>query len=140
MAITQEQRIRLMRVKDFIVSHRFSESDWYNVGVLTDSYSTVDKHPRLLRSLSWGDNDYEGCVVQVLVKMVEKNEGNLDGIITYLKEKFPDDQNQLEDGMGAGTNIVLQNPKAGDRLSVCLPSGEACRTRWEWACFCGDGW
>lgn len=118
MAITQEQRIRLMRVKDFIVSHRFSESDWYNVGVLTDSYSTVDKHPRLLRSLSWGDNDYEGCVAQVLVKMVEKNEGNLDGIITYLKEKFPDDQNQLEDGMGAGTNIVLQNPKAGDRLSV----------------------
>lgn len=118
MAITQDQRIRLMRVKDFIVSHRFSESDWYNIGVLTNSYAEVDKHPRLLRSLSWGDDDYEGCVVQVLMKMVEKNEGNLDGITSYLKEKFPDDQVQLEDGMEAGTNIVLQNPRAGDRLSV----------------------
>lgn len=118
MPLTQEQRIRLMRVKDFIVSHHFSESDWYNIGVLTNSYTEVDNHPRLLRSLSWGDGDYEGCVVQVLVKMVEKSEGNLDGIITYLKEKFPDDQDQLEDGMGTGSNIVLQNPKAGDRLSV----------------------
>lgn len=116
--MTQEQRIRLMRVKDFIVSHHFSESDWYNIGVLTNSYAEVDNHPRLLRSLSWGDDDYEGCVVQVLVKMVEKNEENLGGIIAYLKEKFPDDQAQLEDGLEVGTNIVLQNPKAGDRLSV----------------------
>lgn len=118
MPLTQEQRIRLMRVKDFIVSHHFSESDWYNIGVLTNSYAEVDNHPRLLRSLSWGDGDYEGCVVQVLVKMVEKNEENLGGIIAYLKEKFPDDQAQLEDGLEAGANIVLQNPKAGDRLSV----------------------
>ena len=118
MAITQEQRIRLMRVKDFIVSHGFSESDWYNVGVLTDSYSTVEKHPRLLRSLSFGDDDYEGCVVQVLMKMVGKSEGNLDGIISYLKEKFPDDQSQLENGMGDEVNVALQNPKEGDRLSV----------------------
>lgn len=118
MPLTQEQRIRLMRVKDFIVSHHFSESDWYNIGVLTNSYAEVDNHPRLLRSLSWGDDDYEGCVVQVLVKMVEKNEESLGGIIAYLKEKFPDDQMQLEEGLEAGTNIVLQNPKAGDRLSV----------------------
>ena len=118
MPLTHEQRIRLMRVKDFIVSHHFSESDWYNIGVLTNSYAEVDNHPRLLRSLSWGDDDYEGCVVQVLVKMVEKNEENLGGIIAYLKEKFPDDQAQLEDGLEAGANIVLQNPKAGDRLSV----------------------
>lgn len=118
MPLTQEQRIQLMRVKDFIVSHHFSESDWYNIGVLTNSYAEVDNHPRLLRSLSWGDDDYEGCVVQVLVKMVEKNEENLGGIIAYLKEKFPDDQAQLEDGPEVGTNIVLQNPKAGDRLSV----------------------
>ena len=118
MPLTQDQRIRLMRVKDFIVSHCFSESDWYNIGVLTNSYAEVDNHPRLLRSLSWGDDDYEGCVVQVLVKMVEKNEESLGGIIAYLKEKFPDDQAQLEDGLEAGTNIVLQNPKAGDRLSV----------------------
>ena len=93
MPLTQDQRIRLMRVKDFIVSHCFSESDWYNIGVLTNSYAEVDNHPRLLRSLSCGDGD-------------------------YLKEKFPDDQAQLEDGLEAGTNIVLQNPKAGDRLSV----------------------
>lgn len=118
MPLTQEQRIRLMRVKDFIVSHHFSESDWYNIGVLTNSYAEVDNHPRLLRSLSWGDDDYEGCVVQVLVKIVEKNEESLGGIIAYLKEKFPDDQTQLEEGLEAGTNIVLQNPKAGDRLSV----------------------
>ena len=118
MPMTQEQRIRLMRLKNFIVSHRLSESDWHNIGVLTNSYAEVDKHPRLLRSLSWGDDDYEGCVVQVLMKMVEKNEGNLDEITSYLKEKFPDDQAQLEDGIKTGTSIVLQNPRVGDRLSV----------------------
>lgn len=118
MPITQEQRIRLMEVKDFIVSHAFSESDWYNIGVLTDSYSVVKHHPRLLRSIAFKDDDYEGCVVQVLMKMAEKNEKNLDGIISYLKEKFPDGSADLGRGAGIMSNAVLRNPKSGDSFSV----------------------
>ena len=36
----------------------FSESDWYTLGQLTGSLETVQSHGRLLRSLSFRDDDY----------------------------------------------------------------------------------
>lgn len=46
-----------MRLRDRIVKE-FRSSDWIEVGVLTDSSDVIEKHPRLLRSLSFGDDDY----------------------------------------------------------------------------------
>ena len=36
----------------------FSESDWKQLGYQTGTQDWIAKHPRLLRSLSWGDSDY----------------------------------------------------------------------------------
>jgi len=36
----------------------FSTSEWVEVGYLTASDQWIDRHPRLLRSLSWGGPDY----------------------------------------------------------------------------------
>ena len=44
----------------------FSESDWYTLGQLTGKLKVITEHPRLFRSLSFGDVDYEYCVAQVL--------------------------------------------------------------------------
>jgi len=38
----------------------------------------IESHPRLLRSLSFGDNDYESCVIEVLENMVRRNRDSLD--------------------------------------------------------------
>jgi len=56
MALSAEGR-RLLRLRDRIVKE-FRSSDWIEVGVLTDSSDVIEKHPRLLRSFSFGDDDY----------------------------------------------------------------------------------
>jgi len=38
-------------------------SRWTELGLLTDTTERIDNHPRLLRSLRFGDDDYEGCVL-----------------------------------------------------------------------------
>jgi hypothetical protein len=48
----------------------FTESDWIEVGYLTGASDVVTNHPRLLRSLGWGDDDYGACVLTVLEKIV----------------------------------------------------------------------
>jgi hypothetical protein len=44
----------------------FTESDWYAVGQLTGKLNVITEHPRLFRSLGFGDPDYEYCVAEVL--------------------------------------------------------------------------
>ncbi|MDF1755325.1 MAG: TIR domain-containing protein [Verrucomicrobiales bacterium] len=44
----------------------FTEGDWYTLGQITGKLDVVTDHPRLFRSLSFGDDDYDYCVAQVL--------------------------------------------------------------------------
>ena len=61
----------------------FSESDWYSLGQLTGSLETVQSHGRLLRSLSFGDDDYPCCVAEVLDSIFEKSPGAIDEVIDH---------------------------------------------------------
>jgi hypothetical protein len=38
-------------------------SKWTELGLLTDTKEQIDAHPRLLRSLRFRDDDYDGCVL-----------------------------------------------------------------------------
>lgn len=38
---------------------------WTELGLLTSTREQLQGHPRLLRSLNWGDDDYQGCVYDV---------------------------------------------------------------------------
>jgi len=38
-------------------------SRWTELGLLTDTTERIDNHPRLVRSLRFGDDDYEACVL-----------------------------------------------------------------------------
>ena len=81
----------LLKLKDVIVA-KFNQSHWQNLALITNCERIVDHHPRLIRSLSFRDDDYEGCVIQVLRSMVDADIGNLNSISEYLHEQFGDDR------------------------------------------------
>jgi hypothetical protein len=71
------------------VAANFGEENWAEVGLLTQSTDLIEGHHRLLRSLSWGDEDYSGNVLVVLRQIVERNRQTLPIIERYLDEKYP---------------------------------------------------
>ena len=44
----------------------FTESDWYTFGQICGKLDSVTGHPRLLRSMGFGDPDYEYSAAQVV--------------------------------------------------------------------------
>lgn len=48
------------------VSRQFTQSDWDELGYQTGEHDYITGHPRLRRSLHFGDDDYGDCVFQVL--------------------------------------------------------------------------
>lgn len=85
-----EQGNRILALRERIVSN-FGEENWEEVGLLTGSSEIIHGHSRLLRSLSWGDEDYSGNVLNVLTKIASQDEEFLDVIEGYLSSKFEDE-------------------------------------------------
>jgi hypothetical protein len=77
---------KLIEVKDQIVK-QFGKSEWLELGFSINCQDIVDDHERLLRSLSWGDPDYEGNVLEVLKQMTDRDPKNLKNIKEYLAHK-----------------------------------------------------
>jgi hypothetical protein len=65
----------------------FSSGDWRTLGAMTNCLDVITNHPRLLRSLSWGDEDYDGHATEMLVRILEG--GNLTLVEHYLTEHYP---------------------------------------------------
>lgn len=61
----------------------FSSSEWTELGCLTDTDEWIDRHPRLIRSLNWGDDDYKGHVLDALKHILEKDPENLVKLLEY---------------------------------------------------------
>jgi hypothetical protein len=61
----------------------FGSSEWTEIGYLTGTDEWIDKHPRLLRSLSWGDEDYKGHVFEALKHIIKKDPANLEILLQY---------------------------------------------------------
>lgn len=72
------------------ILEKFTSSDWANVGLLAESERIISGHPRLLRSLYFGDEDYAGNVVEVLRSIERMNPAGLNAIEQYLSETYPD--------------------------------------------------
>lgn len=74
----------------------FSESDWVLLGQITGSLKRITDHPRLLRSLSFGDDDYPYCVADVLTAIFEADSSLIPEIIDHFdidlwyQQKEPD--------------------------------------------------
>ena len=85
--VSPDDQRKLVLLKEDIVTH-FKGKDWADIGGLTGSSEVIQNHPRLLRSLSWDDEDYPEHVMSVLMVLVGRDLSNLKIIEDYLAEKF----------------------------------------------------
>jgi AbiJ N-terminal domain 5 len=71
------------------VQKKFNAGDWSELGFLTDSSDIINGHHRLLRSLDWGDEDYSGNILDVLVEMNARDPRLISQVLEYMDKKYP---------------------------------------------------
>jgi hypothetical protein len=79
--------IKLLELKRTI-SERFGKDNWLELGAVTNSLDIVQQHRRLLRSLDFHDDDYDGNVLEVLIQILKRDPNNAALVERYLEEKF----------------------------------------------------
>lgn len=85
---------RLIELRERVVSN-FDGGNWEELGLLTGASATIEGHYRLLRSLSWHDEDYAGNVLTVLRQIVERDPRALPVIESYLDQHFPGESHYI---------------------------------------------
>lgn len=110
----ERKRNKLILLIARCIEATFSESDWDELVYLTDGKEIIYGHPRLLRSLSFGDNDYRSNIFSVIESLFSKDSANI-GIITtqiklteWLKENYPKDFEELFGHTGSLLNEIEQ--------------------------------
>ncbi len=79
---------RLIALRERIVAN-FDAGNWEEIGLITGHSRAIDKHPRLLRSLNWQDEDYSGNVLNVLNTIATRDRNAIHVIESYVDEKYP---------------------------------------------------
>src|SRR5262249_179993 len=79
---------KIIALRQRVVAN-FDAGSWEEVGLLTGHSETIDTYPRLLRSLSWGDEDYGGNVLGVLRRIAETDPKAFRIIEKYVDDRFP---------------------------------------------------
>lgn len=74
----------VLALKRCMVS-KFDSENWDEVTYLINGRDIINSHPRLLRSLSFGDDDYPGCVLEVLGRLIDLDKGNFNILVDYCK-------------------------------------------------------
>lgn len=69
----------------------FDANNWEELGLLTGASELITGHPRLLRSLSFGDEDYSSHVLTVLRRLVEQAPQALPIIEGYVGRRLSGD-------------------------------------------------
>ncbi|MEM7689759.1 MAG: hypothetical protein AAF291_12125 [Pseudomonadota bacterium] len=89
MTVAPDTAKALLPIKRQVSAH-FGSSNWLELGTVTGALDVIQNHPRLLRALHFGDEDYEGCILDVLIKIVERDPQNITAIQEYLHDTFDD--------------------------------------------------
>jgi hypothetical protein len=106
---------RILQLKR-VIFKLFSESNWRELGLLSGCTEIIESHSRLFRSLHFGDDDYESCVIDVLEKMARVDIKNIDLIENYVVEV-----SEGTNGMADGCAVLNRYVCAPGVFSV--PSG-----------------
>jgi hypothetical protein len=61
----------------------FNSENWKEIGYMTDTIEWIKQHPRLLRSLAWGDDDYGGHVYDAIGYILQQDYGNVEKLLKY---------------------------------------------------------
>lgn len=97
---------QLVQLKNLVVED-FNDSNWRELGALTNTLHEVESHPRLLRSLSWGDPDYDGLALTFLRKMIGQNDENLAVVQDYVAKKCSSSGENISSEQTEGRKIVF---------------------------------
>jgi len=111
------------------VADKFSESDWTKLGFETGLPHLITGHGRLLRSLSWGDPDYEGNCLSVLGELVGNDPANVRVIEDYLDKNFGVGGPNISTALGSGASVrftpsvfrVPDEPQDPRLIAVMMP-------------------
>ncbi|MCU1500486.1 MAG: hypothetical protein JWM47_4439 [Acidimicrobiales bacterium] len=85
---------RILALRDRVVAD-FDAGDWEEIGMLTGHSDLISKHPRLLRSLAWGDEDYAGNVLAIIKRIAEQDADSFVIFENHVAEKFPEESQFL---------------------------------------------
>lgn len=118
----------LIQLKNSVVAD-FNESNWRELGALTNTLTEVENHPRLLRSLSWDDPDYDGLALTFLRRMIGPEDENLDAVLTYVSLKCTNSGEDVSSDSSIGRKIVFSpsifsiplEPVDPNLISVMMP-------------------
>ncbi len=97
---------QLVALKNRIVAG-FNESNWLELGALTETLDKVKWHPRLLRSLSWNDGDYEGNAFRIIEIIIEAAPDNYSIMLEYLARTCPEGGEFVSSEDDGGRRIVF---------------------------------
>ena len=82
--MTLRERKLVVAIKHRILDESWT-GEWSDVATLTGGNDIIYGHDRLLRSLRFGDNDYEDCVAEVIASLIEQDCANLESLVEYFK-------------------------------------------------------
>lgn len=80
---------RILALRERVVAD-FDAGDWEEIGLLTGFSDLISNHPRLLRSLSWGDEDYAGNALTIIKWIAEQNRNAFAVFEKHVAEKYPE--------------------------------------------------
>lgn len=83
-----EYNRRLLALKDRIADH-FDANNWLEVGLLTGHTNIIQGHARLLRSLGFGDEDYPGNCLAVIMSISNIDPPAIAVIEQYVDRAYP---------------------------------------------------
>ena len=83
----KEQGRELIELKNQI-ARQFMQSDWIELGFALGVSDIINGHSRLLRSFSFSDDDYEENILDVLNKIVKKDNANFQELKSFISHKY----------------------------------------------------
>lgn len=81
---------KILSLREKVVAN-FNAGDWEEIGLLTGFSDLISKHPRLLRSLSWGDEDYAGNTLTIIKRIAEQDQNAFITFQKHVAEKYPEE-------------------------------------------------
>lgn len=90
-----EQRKKTSVISKYAIDS-FNEGDWLTLGQITGKVKEIMGHGRLLRSLSFGDDDYSYCVAEVINSIFSDDPNLIPDVIDHFdidlwyQQKHPD--------------------------------------------------
>lgn len=123
MALGQRERRRLVpKLVEAIQAIPFTEGDWKHLAYATGTDDFVLNHDRLLRSLRWGDDDYDTHVFTAVELILVRDPENVGTVLRHakigpwMKEHAPDIYAEFAEN--GATVVPAFTPGANDRETV----------------------